>query len=285
MGKAVIASVRPAQLNADLFDALLRTVRFILSPFINRLRHGEGGLVLFNALHSASAYPDDWQKVVAETGVALLALLTLYGFNDYVDRERDLTNAKKDQDFTRSIVEGHRHFIRVNLLLALIAIVLAFKVSGYFFAGMLLLLLAVNAAYSLRLKSMPIFDLVAVVVWGGLFVSISGRPDPLLAMAAGLMTGIAHVFQMMTDRIADVQTGVRTTVVNRPGHALGALLLLSALLVITLFYLGIGFWVLICVLPPVAFLLNRGVMLSWYVSRAGFLVLWVVSLIKVYGLG
>lgn len=222
--------------------------------------------------------------VVAETGVALLALLTLYGFNDYVDRDRDLNNAKKDKVFTQSIVDAHAYFLKLNILLALVTITLSMLVSGPFHVGVLLLLLAVNAAYSLRLKSMPIFDLVAVVLWGGLFVSISGQPNQLLALAAGLMTGIAHVFQMMTDRTADMQTGVRTTVVNRPGHALGALLMLSSLLVFTLFYLDIGLWALICLLPPAAFLLDRGIMLSWYVSRAGFLVLWVVSLISVYGL-
>ncbi|MCF8256209.1 MAG: UbiA family prenyltransferase [Flavobacteriales bacterium] len=264
-------------------SSALTVLRFIFFPFVHRLRMGEGGLVLFNALHAAFAFPDDPFRVVAETMISLLALMALYGVNDHVDRHRDLGNAKKDAVFTRSVIDHGSLFLGVHVVLSMVAVLLSLLVSGSLQGILLILLLGVNSAYSLRLKSVPILDIVAVVFWGGLYVGITGNPDLLLMLAAGLMTGTAHVFQMITDRDTDSSTGVNTTLVRMPGKVMGLLVTLSGLLAIAVMPLVPVIWTVLCLVPPLMFGIGSGVVVSWHVSRLSFSILWIASLYHLYG--
>src|SRR4051812_43000035 len=84
--------------------------QLLLRPFTNRLKLGEGGLVVFNILHSLVTQKNIQTKV-AEALISLFVMSVLYGYNDYVDCEKDRLNPKKDQIFLTLICDNKRTFI------------------------------------------------------------------------------------------------------------------------------------------------------------------------------
>lgn len=257
-------------------------LRFITFPLTDRVRKGEGGLVIFNLLHAAFAFPGQWERVAAETCIAITVLTALYGFNDYIDRHRDLHNTKKNRGFTMDVASSPRLFLSLNIALSTFTVLLCLAISGYPKTLALICLYMVNCGYSLRLKSLPIFDLLTVIAWGGLFVSISGHPDPYLALSAGLMTALAHVYQMITDHSTDSFQGVGTTVVRMPGITVSLIAILSLALGVVTLNAGMGLWSILTVIPPAMALLRIPNALSWHLSRAIFAILWIALLSFAY---
>ena len=251
-------------------------------PYFNRVRLGEGGLVVFNLFYSIYAHRD-WKMVIIETLVSFIILCLLYGFNDYSDRDYDIINAKKDQNFSRRIIEHSRSFLVFNTLLTTIIIVFV----SFAFDPLRLLAVCfvflINYTYSKKLKSFPLVDILAVIFWGGVFVMLSGRFSIYLICTAGIMTGISHLFQMMTDKSSDVANKIKTTVVALPGSESLLLAILFIVLGVMIFsYLGL-WWAMTVSIPFLFYVLSKNVTLSWYVARIYFFICWLGLLNSYYG--
>src|SRR4051812_20805267 len=130
-----------------MLNMLQRLFQFIFKPLVNRAKLGEGGIVVFNITYSVFA-THNIKYVLAVFGISLFALCALYGYNDYIDRFIDSHNKKKEQNFVADIVAHHRFYLAVNLVLSILLIVFAWFLIGSYQATAMLLLLAVNAAYS-----------------------------------------------------------------------------------------------------------------------------------------
>jgi 4-hydroxybenzoate polyprenyltransferase len=255
---------------------------FILKPYFNRVKLGEGGLVVFNLFHSIYAH-NNLSVIITEVVLSFFVMCALYGFNDYTDRQKDGHNEKKDRNFIYTILQNEKLFIWLNLLLTITTILAAL----FFFTSskmmVLLALYTINFLYSKRFKSVPVIDIVAVGIWGGLYVMVSGEFQWILIIVVGIMTSIAHLFQILTDKVSDGKTNTKTTVIALPGSEF---LFLSSLCLLLGFFLfeSLGFWwALSASFPILIYTFTRRVTLSWHVSRAYFFICWLALLPLYYG--
>jgi hypothetical protein len=256
-------------------------ISFILKPYINRVRLGEGGLVVFNLFHSIYAHHSP-QLIVAEVIISFFVMCALYGFNDYYDRHNDIKNEKKDRRFIYSIIQNELLFIALNVLLTAATALCALVLLGYEKALIVLLVYAVNFLYSAKLKSIPLIDITTVAIWGALYVMISGEIQWMPALIVGTMTCMAHVFQIITDKVPDSESKISTTVVAMPGSEIFILSALCILLGACLFA-SLGSWAaLTAVLPVSIYGITKRVTLSWYISRVYFFICWVALLTSYY---
>jgi 4-hydroxybenzoate polyprenyltransferase len=255
---------------------------FIFKPYFNRVKLGEGGLVVFNLAHSIYAHAEV-KPIVIETLISFVTMCALYGFNDYVDRMNDINNEKKDKSFVSSILVNTRLFILVNAGLSILTLSAAYFFLDLTKVGVLVLLYAVNCFYSIKLKSVPVFDILIVMVWGGFFVLLVGKNFWMLALVAGVMTGMAHLFQMLTDKVSDEIANVKTSVVAMPGFEMMFLSMLSIGLGASLYFCLGWWWALTCIIPILVYCISRRVTLSWHVSRFFFFMCWIALLNSYYG--
>jgi len=254
---------------------------FITRPLYHRIRLGEGGIIIFNLAHAWYATQSVSQTTI-QTLISTLVLCALYGYNDFTDREADMNNPKKDSAFCKDIYEHASIFLTVNIVLSTAAFILCLVLIGKFQAVAVASLFAVNVAYSSKLKSIPVADIITVLIWGSLFVMIAGNPNMPLAVTAGIMTGIAHIFQMLTDKTSDTKNNVKTSIVyfQRAEHWL--IVSLYALLSLFLFYQSNAVLAASTLIPLSLYLITRKVAFSWYLSRLYFFVIWIVLLYNQY---
>jgi 4-hydroxybenzoate polyprenyltransferase len=254
----------------------------LIKPFSNRIRLGEGGLIVFNISHSIACHKSV-KLVLIETIISFCVLCVLYGYNDYTDAEKDKLNPKKDINFINLVLDHRKLFfgliIGVNLLTISAALLFLSKLTAIF----LVILYVINFLYSKKVKSIPLADIIIVSIWGGLYVSLSGSFCWKIFLAAGMMVGIAHFFQIITDMDTDSQTLVRTSAVAFAGMENGLLFTLCLPLIFTIYLItqdlcltAFGF------APFLFFVFSKKVTFSWYASRLIFLILWLVILNKVY---
>jgi hypothetical protein len=97
------------------------------------------------------------------------------------------------------------------------------------------------------------------------------------------MVGIAHFFQIITDKDSDRKNIIQTSAVAFMGKENLLLFMLCLPLVFVLYLItgdillaGIGF------MPFLLFLFSNKVTFSWYGSRFVFFILWLVIMNKVY---
>jgi|GEM_PF-1741597 len=257
-------------------------ISLLIRPFSNRVRLGEGGLIIFNIIH-AVASQKSWTLISIETIISFLVLCVLYGYNDYTDAEKDKLNPKKDISFINLISENYRLFLILILVVKISTIIIAWLFLGWIIAACIAVLYVINFLYSRKVKSIPLADLIIVSVWGSLYVCISGTFRWEISIAAGLMVGIAHFFQILTDEDSDRKNLVHTTAVVFIGRENLLLFILCLPLVFVLYLItkdilltGIGF------LPFFLFLFTGRVSFSWYASRFVFFILWLVIMNKAY---
>lgn len=259
------------------------SLRFLFKPLTDRFKLGEGGLALFNITHAWYATHDYFATLVCAV-MSLLVLCAIYGYNDYIDRQRDLQNPKKEQAFVRQINSHASLFISLNGLLSVVLLIAAFFFIGKMQAVALLALLVINASYSNKLKAIPRADILVVAMWGGTFTLITPVMNYQLALLAGVMTGIAHLFQMLTDETTDRQTNVSTTIVKYPRSKYVVLCGLTVALMFTLHFISsINYCSLSAVLPLVFYLIIKQVSVSWFFSRVYFAAVWLLLLTTIYG--
>jgi len=258
------------------------TIRFIFQPYFDRLRLGEGGLVGFNILCLYFSNHSLFEGVYL-TLLSLLVLCTLYGYNDYCDRYKDLNNPKKNKVFCQLIIQNSRLYLIQNIILSTVCILFVAYLDSLFTLYIILALYAVNIFYSKKAKQTPLLDVLIVGIWGGLYVSIVGQQEWRLFIIAGLTTAIAHFFQIMTDEKTDAQNNVNTSAVFLKENSFVLLFLFCLLLGATVYqYIGI-WWAQGAILPLISFLYSKHIYLSWYLARIYFVLLWIKLLILVYG--
>ncbi|MEB2286371.1 MAG: hypothetical protein B6D46_09255 [Polyangiaceae bacterium UTPRO1] len=199
----------------------------IAASTLHRIRRGEGALLAVNlsliAWHGdALAASGLWQALVSA-----LAIFVMYAFNDLHDAPVDGCNPKKDRVLVRVRVAHRRTGVTATSWLGIATLVIAAVTLGAKAAAAAAAVMVVNAAYSTRLKGVPVADVVAVWAWGALYAAIVAPPFPFVFLI-GVMTGICHLFQTLDDRAADAASGIATTAVRSstlPRSVLAALTL------------------------------------------------------------
>lgn len=180
----------------------------VWGPLWQRLKRGEGALlgVAFMLLVAEASLN---QQGVFFLLAATWLLTCLYGFNDWRDAECDLTNPKKNQVVVGYFLQYQRLGLLLNLLLTASAIVLVFWSASGREALLAVCISVVNVAYSLKLKTLPLIDVLSVGMWGGLFTALFSNVLAICILI-GLFTAVSHVFQAETDRDVDKRQHVNT---------------------------------------------------------------------------
>lgn len=258
--------------------SICRAVRFITLPYYNRILLGEGGLVALNFFRTLFLHHSGL-LIATDTVVSLLTMCLLYGFNDFTDRYHDAQNPKKDQHFVRELIDHPSLFIITHCALTISLVVFAYLFFGWAKPAIMIVLLLVNIGYSKLFKATPILDIIAVSVWGGLFIMLVDPVDADLAITAGLMTGIAHIYQILTDQDTDRATNIKTSAVAIPQFERWGIILLSIGLVLFLFRLHGAFFAVTGIFPIVINLLIIRTEIKWHLSRFYFALCWVLLII------
>ena len=258
-------------------------LRFIYKPLTNRIQLGEGGIALFNVTHTWLATGDIIRTVFSAI-LSAITLCALYGYNDYKDRDVDLINPKKDHPFVQSIILESKLFLLLNLLLSFSLIVLCGLYMDATHAAFMMVLLGINFVYSNKLKAIVGLDLFIVMAWGGVFTLLSDVISFKLAILAGIMTGIAHFFQMLLDLDSDKESKISTTLVRHWDKAALVIIILSAILgAVLLLFSKNPLIAISAVLPVIFYFISSRVMVSWFLSRVYFFSIWMWMLNMIYG--
>ena len=255
---------------------------FIYYPLYQRILKGEGGLIIFNISHSWMIHGLE-KNFFFESFLSVLIMCLLYGFNDYSDRVYDLSNPKKPQHFIEKISSHATFFIIQNILLSALCILIGFYFLGFTKGLVLLFLFLANMLYSKKLKSTPVFDILIVIVWGALYVTFIGQLDWLIYFTVGIMTGIAHLYQTLTDEVSDRASNIKTSAVSLP-HLKFYILLAHCVLLAVLIYIPLDiYWAFSAFLPLLVYLLTKRISISWHFSRFYFAICWLQLLYLQYG--
>ena len=245
-----------------------RYLYLTLGPLRERVRRGEGALLVINA---AIIWFLDLGALTGAVQLALsfVVLAVLYAVNDLRDAEDDRTNPKKNPRLVATFLQEREDFavfigaVQVGLLLR------AYALLGLQAAAVLLSLFAVNLLYSVRLKGVPFADVVLVGLWGSLYSALPGPPWRICALV-GLMTGVCHVFQILGDRHVDAANRVRTTAVLSTRTTTAVLAgICGALFAALVPELGPG-WALTAFMPLALHLAPASSGTAWMLSRVYF---------------
>jgi 4-hydroxybenzoate polyprenyltransferase len=257
--------------------------KLLVKPLTNRIKLGEGGLLVLNVTHSVVSRKS-FDLIILETFISFLVLCVLYGFNDYTDVEKDKLNPKKAPTFINLALENYHLFLVIIITVQLLTIALGLVFFSWKIAICLIILYAVNFVYSYRVKSIPLADIIIVSIWGGLYVCITGIFHWEISLAAGLMVGIAHFFQVITDKDSDEKSVVRTSAVVLSGWQNLLLFTLCFAFAMVLYFVTNLLWMIGIGFLPFFFYILSGhrVAFSWNLSRFLFFILWLVILKKVY---
>lgn len=267
----------------SLFTKTSVLLQLIFKPYTNRLKLGEGGLVVFNVVH-AFASPITLAVALIQSAISLIVMCLLYGYNDYTDADADKLNPKKDLEFIEIILHHKKTYLYLIVLLQFITIVTCFLVLGWGIALCLAVLYGINFLYSTYIKSMPILDILIVCLWGGVYACLAGELKTGIALAAGLMTGIAHLFQVITDEKTDKENNINTSAVVLAQYKNLLLLFMCVLLALLIFSFTHN-WIAVAGFAPfLMFMFSKNVTFSWFGSRAVFLLLWMIILNAVYAI-
>lgn len=205
----------------------MRYVRALAWPLWGRIIRGEGGLWLV-AVSLIAIRPLPWTAIVGLGLTAGLLLWNLYLFNDIHDADHDRDNPRKNHDVAAFYME-HRSRLWALWAGSSLLVLGLLAVAGIRAVAAGAATMIINAVYSIRIKAVPWLDIVIVGMWGTLYV-LAFEPTPQLSLVAGIMTMVAHVYQVFVDRSSDLAQGLTTTAVHSPRasrilvHALAALL-------------------------------------------------------------
>jgi 4-hydroxybenzoate polyprenyltransferase len=192
-------------------DRLRRIVTGLTAPLYQRIRRGEGGLLVLNASWALTYYP--LRQGFGLAAISLLCLLALYLFNDIVDARDDQHNPKKDRLLAQSYVRERPTFLALWLLMSGCAVVagawLDTRVAVWVAAVSL-----INVLYSLLCKKVPLLDIVWVGLWGGAYASIVTGATAWIVLVSA-MTSVCHIYQISEDRGADAASGFATSATLR----------------------------------------------------------------------
>ncbi len=260
------------------------SIRILFEVLVYRLRKLEmANWIAAVAVMVALQIP--WGQLALRVVFGLLLNVLAYTTNDYIDAEHDLSIGRAPEK-TRFLVE-HRRAALVGqvVLFGLLA------VSAIVFAPELLFPLIAGAGicwvYTAKLKTVPIADIGAMVVWGVSMpaVAIVGT-DPLgwlLVLQLGMFSASFETIQVIRDEAEDRAAGVRTTAVllgqsacRRLGRVFMVLSALYAILVLDRFAGALLF-----VVPLLPYAVDNAER-YWNRVRLGMGVAWLAILAGVF---
>ena len=255
----------------------------ILASTAHRIRRGEGALLAINVslvvFHGVTL-----SLGLAQALISTLAMLVMYAFNDLYDAPVDSNNPKKDQRLIAVWLEHRRAGVMAMALLKIVIVMLAAATLGASASAAVAAVMIVNVLYSTLLKGVPVFDVVAVWLWGALFALIVGA-SASLAILVGLMTAICHLFQALDDRAPDAANGIETTAVRSPELSRNVLIALTLLLALALSG-PLGVVGSVTALTPLAiFFAIADAGDGWLVTKAYFGIVWLAVLARAGGAG
>jgi len=269
--------VKNKKAKLSMFKSARLALDFLIMPFIFRVRKKEGGLLLFSTLYTI-AVSDSTLLVIANITVFLSASLIVYSLNDFTDRYDDLNNPKKNKSFVKELINQPHVFAISHTAFIVAVLIFILAIFGWYKMSVFLLVVITNALYCKWLKGTPIFDLVIIVLCGGLYVFLATMPEYELAVTAGIMTGMPHLFQMLTDKISDAKARVKTTVVRYPHATKITTAILCFLLAFVYFIFSLPHQAIASLLPIAVTFLPFSVERQWTITRLYFTLLWVSQL-------
>jgi 4-hydroxybenzoate polyprenyltransferase len=271
---APVAIAGSGSLGAVVRSAVL-IAQAAVGSTLHRLRRGEGALLAIN-LSLIALGPASFPLGVAETLVSLLAIFSMYAFNDVWDAPVDRTNPRKDRELVATYI-AYRTSATVSILaLKLATIALAAATLSPRAAVATASVLGVNLVYSTLLKGVPIVDVAWCGVWGALYAAIV-TASPVLLPIVGVMTAVCHLYQTLNDRISDAASGIVTTAVRSSSLSTGVLAALSILLFFTL-RAPLGPWAVSAVKQLQIHLLDRRAGAGWLLTKLYFGIVWLAML-------
>jgi 4-hydroxybenzoate polyprenyltransferase len=215
----------------------LAALRIVAAVVIYRLRKLEMAN-LAAAVSIAVALRLPWPEVAYRAAFAFLLNALVYLNNDYIDVGIDLRSADKDRDNARFLAAHLKAALAAQLSMVVVLAAAAILIEP----GLLIALVAGGGIcwwYSARLKRVPYWDVVAMMIWGCAMPLLGSPVEHVLgwalAIQLGLFSGVFESIQVIRDADDDASQGVRTTAV-----ALGkerTLTLARALMVASTVYL------------------------------------------------
>lgn len=153
----------------------------------------KNGFVLIGVLFGHAAGDPDVLVAAFEAAAAFcLASSAVYAFNDCHDAARDREHPQKRDRPVANFELTERAALRISALLAIAGLALGL-VAGWRVAAIILAYLAVNVAYTLRLKHVPVLE-VALIASGFMLRILAGtlgvglEPSGWLLACGGLLT-------------------------------------------------------------------------------------------------
>lgn len=243
----------------------------LTAPLNHRILRGEGGLLIVNWSLAFTSNPALEATVLAVA--SLLCLCGLYLFNDLVDAREDLENPKKDHRLAELYVRERSLFLLLWFAITTLAIALAGLIRATSAIAMVTVV-AVNVAYSLRFKRLPVVDIVWVGLWGCAFGAIVSDSPAWLAMI-GAMTAACHIYQASEDREVDRRHGLRTSA-TLPWAVLSAIQVALSLILAGAAWHIVGDRIALTLLafPFYWFFWRRSVRIAWIVAKVHFTIVW-----------
>lgn len=253
----------------------------MLLPLVSltlKIMRSEGALLAVNLMVLVKSGSRNFYFLGAGFIISLLMLAQLYGFNDAWDAPRDMNDPDKPREIAGIILARRGAFLLASALWAVLLSGVAYLcLPAALYA--VLAMISVNTVYSILLKGIPLLDVLTVILWGACFPGLTGFPlAPELLLAAGLMTGISHVWQTLRDKTADKAQRVRTIAVFSENFSVITVFFLCCVLMLIVAAradnLGGELLVVLCAAPLLIYSLVPGIRKVWFLSKLVFAVLW-----------
>lgn len=246
-----------------------------LASTLHRLRRGEGALLAVNLsliVHAGA----DISLALAQTLVSMLAIASMYAFNDFYDAPTDLNNPKKARTLVATYLEYRRASIALIVALKVLTLTLALSTLGSEAAAIVACVFLVNIVYSTIFKGLPVIDVAWCGLWGALYVAIvDAAPEHIVLI--GVMTAICHLYQTLGDRVSDAANGIVTTAVRSPMLSKSVLFVLS-LLVFLAVRAPLGGLLGLTAFAPFLLSLALEAHTGWLLSKVYFGIVWLYIL-------
>lgn len=255
--------------NSSFFKKIEFILKYLFSSYFNRLKLGEGGLVVFSFIHIFLSY-NNGGIILLECLMSFATMSMMYLYNDFVDKKQDVINPKKNQQTVRMLIEYPKVFYVIQSVVLILILLLSYFLFNEIKVLLILSLLLINAMYSHYLKSFPIVDILIVSIWGGSYFIAFGTFDLTLALIVGAMTGIAHIYQTKFDYEVDRLSNVKTSAVVSSSFPVYAIQLLVLMLGFLFYQYHVVLACSVVVLLVLFFVKRLTLLNKWHLSRMYF---------------
>jgi 4-hydroxybenzoate polyprenyltransferase len=251
-------------------------------PMWQRLKRQEGALlgIVVSMLFFAG---QSLGNIASLSALTLVALSTLYFFNDLTDCAEDLNNPRKDQPYIETL-NNHRVSLWTVLVIQKAAVLLVtLLIFGPELTVVVGAIFGINVAYSLKVKGIPGLDVFWVGIWGAAIAGLGGIHHPWETYAiVGVMTAISHIYQVRIDAPVDQAHHVQTSAVV--SHRMTEIQILALCASLALL-IGSSTFVWLGITAFIPWFLGKYLnsSRSWVFARYYFGIIWLCHLESTYG--